>query len=138
MIVDCDDLVGMWGSFWNSRPLINRPRRVGVGVSQPKTRDCCRGKECKLGRVCGHGMAHTFNVLDLGTSFKPGSLFQGTLIESHPLREWLAKEGDQESDGVWVWDGSVGAGMNETGPEFFGSGESSVLWMPSTRWPFAA
>lgn len=129
-VVDCDDLVGKWGAFWKSRTGERRPINVGVAISQPKTRNCCLGPNCKSGRVCGHGMAHTYNVLDLGPEFSPSSDFCGALIKSDVLCDHLSDAGYAGSEGVWVWDGSTAAGMNQPGSSFYGSGETAVLWMP--------
>jgi len=130
MVVDCDDLVGKWGAFWKSRTGKGAPVRVGVAISQPKTRDCAAGRSGKIGRRCGYGMAHTYNVLDMGPDFRYPFDFQGALVKSDTLRNWLAERGDEGSGSVFVWDGSVGCGMDRPSPSFYGSGETHVLWMP--------
>ncbi len=137
---DCDCLGPCWCAFWKTRKGPGAPLRVGVAISQPNTRKCCTGPGCgdNANRLCGHGMAHMFSVLDMGPDFEPGSDFGGSLVKSETQCAWLREHGDPSPDTVWVWDASVAAGMGGgkgTGqgrpkPTFYGSGETMVLWMP--------
>jgi hypothetical protein len=176
VVADCDDLVGPWGAFWKSRAwnqeekrwMSNAERRaarlplgVGVAISQPKLRRCCTGDGCgdRANRLCGHGMAHTYDVLLMPSGFRPACDFGGALVRGDsmlkpqvdgtdeddsiliPAREVFMQDFVKRSrasilgmDGdLWVWDGSVAAGMKRPSPDFYGSGETSVLWMPDAK-----
>lgn len=147
VIADCDDLVGPWGAFWKSRAWDRKirswldedekkarrvPLEVGVGISQPNVRPCCTGASCgeRGKQMCGHGMAHTFNVLLMSTDFSPEFDFGGALVDGSRLADHC----EVPSYGrLMVWDGSVAAGMRRPSPDFYGSGETSVEWMSNTK-----
>lgn len=126
---DCDCLGPAWCAFWKTRTGRGAPRRVGVGVTQPKTRPCCNGKHCDTKKMCGHGMAHLYDVIQMPAGFVPASDLMGSLVKSDSLEDWLETNGEDSQD-VYVWDGSVAGGMNRPKGNFYGSGETSILWMP--------
>ncbi len=97
IIGDCDCFSPLWAAYFRFRGC----PRVGLEISQPKLRPCCTGPECGPYKLCGHGMAHAYTVVDNG---------------SGKLRPF---------------DGSSHAGMKpQPAPSFYGSGESATLLLP--------
>ena len=121
LVADCDCLSILWAGFFK---LACNLDRVGVGISQPKTRPCCKGNECSVGdsnasapgsgRVCGHGMAHAYNVL-------------GGEMPNWLRRMCVPYGGDEQ--GLYVFDASVKAGMSRPSNGFYGSGEHDLRWL---------
>ena len=134
---DCDCLSPMWGAWFYVRGLgllrkLGADRaglqRVGVGISQPKTRPCacvrstCKGRLCKPGgvpqcRACGYGMAHAYTVLD------------GRNLPLLLQRFVVPMSGAYGARGLVVFDGSVLGGMGRPRPDFYGSGETAVRFL---------
>ena len=111
IVADCDCLSPLWAAFFFVPCGI---RGVGLGISQPKTRPCSADER---GRVCGHGMAHAYTVLDLRDPRVPAGLAR-LCVRSPRLPSW-----------VGVFDGSSLAGMGKPKDEFYGSGEHAIKWL---------
>jgi hypothetical protein len=127
--LDCDCISPVWAAFLWLR--FDGTVPVGVGISQPKTRQCCtrrgptnscRGRVCTdagvFCRTCGYGMAHAFTVVRIPD-----------LPDDSALRRILVRM--NSAPDVGVLDGSVLAGMGAPRADFYGSGESALKWLRS-------
>jgi len=108
ILADCDCLTPVWACFFHLRfkEQGKKNARAGVAITQPRTKCCaCRhshGKECTAqGPKCKR--------------CGYGMAHAYTVID--------------EGQGVEVFDGSVLGGMHDPAADFYGSGETKVLWL---------
>lgn len=90
---DCDCFSPMWAAYFHLRGI-----RAGTAVSQPRVRSCCRGPACKRGRLCGHGMAHAYTLVNegRGPEVVDGSVMAGM---NEPEQEFY---GSGEHWAIWI------------------------------------
>ncbi len=70
---DCDCLSPLWAAFFKLHGIPS-----GIGISQPRQRKCCKGPQCRDGRLCGHGMAHAYTLIERdGVEVFDGSVLGG-------------------------------------------------------------
>lgn len=140
---DCDCLSAWVGAFIFCRMTEN----VGIGVSQPKTRNCrksCTGGACEQ---CGYGMAHEFTMIcdtclpswfvALCHEVSPDVVLRDRIPGRTPER---IRRAIRDGAPCLAFDASVYCGMGceivegraVTGgppPKFYGSGEFAVRWI---------